>query len=86
MASPSPDELRARVALRIREIAKRKGMPLTQVADAAGISRRHMWIVLRGESAASLDILAKLAAALGVDPSALVRPYRGKPPAPPAED
>jgi transcriptional regulator with XRE-family HTH domain len=59
---------------------------LTHLADAAGLSRSHLWIVLRGESAASLDILAKLAATLGVDPVALVRPYRDKPPASPADD
>lgn len=85
MTSPSPDELRARVAQRIREVAKRKKITLTRLADEAGMSRSHLWIVLRGESAASLDVLAKLAAALDVDPSALVRPYRGKPPAPPTD-
>lgn len=86
MPSPTPDELRARVASRIREIAKRKRIRLTHLADAAGLSRSAVWVVLRGESAASLDTLAKLAAALDVDPVALVRPYRDKTPTLPLED
>lgn len=80
-----PEELRARVAARIREVAKRKGIPLTHLADRADVSRAHLWTVLNGESAASLDFLAKVAKALGVDPDELVRRYRA-PSRPPAQN
>lgn len=80
MPTPSLEEVRARVAARIREIATRKGLVLIHVADAAGVSRSQFWNVLRGDTAASLDVLTKIAGALNVDPVALVRPYR-KPPA-----
>jgi transcriptional regulator with XRE-family HTH domain len=82
----SSDELRARIAARIRELAKRERLPITRLADAAGVSRAHVWGVLAGRRAPTSDTIAKIAAALGVDPSALVRPYRGKPPAPPADE
>jgi len=71
-----PDELRARVAQRIREAAKHKGVALTRMADEAGVSRVHLWTILNGESAASLDFIAKIAMALNADPDELVRRYR----------
>ena len=77
----SPDELRARVATRIRAIAKRRGLPLSRLADDAGISRATMWAVLGGRTPATTDTLAKLAAVLGVDPIELLRgPPRPKAP------
>jgi len=76
-----PDELRARIAARIRETAKRRRMPLYVVADEAGVSRSHLWGILRGEKSPTGDVLAKLAGAMDVDPSVLVKPYRGKSPA-----
>ena len=86
MAKVAPEELRARIAARIRETAKRRRMPIYRLADDAGVSRGHVWAILRGEKSLTCDVLAKLAATLDVDPSALVRPYRGKPPAPPLDD
>lgn len=76
----SPDELRARIGARIRELAKRQSMPITRLADAANVSRAHVFGVIAGRRAPTSDVLAKLATALGVDPSALVKPYKGKPP------
>jgi predicted transcriptional regulator len=78
----SPEELRARIGGRIRELAKRQNIPITRLADAARVSRAHVFGVIAGRRAPTSDVLAKLAGALGVDPSALVRPYKGKPPAP----
>ena len=71
-----PEELRARVAQRIRDVAKRKGIALTRLADEAGVSRAGLWVVLNGESGVSIDFLAKLALALNVDPDELTRRYR----------
>ncbi|MEX1362173.1 MAG: helix-turn-helix transcriptional regulator [Nannocystaceae bacterium] len=70
------EELRARVAKRIRELAQARRLPLTHLADEAGVSRAHLWTVLGGKNAASIDFLAKLAVVLGVDPDELVKRYR----------
>ncbi|MEX1361790.1 MAG: helix-turn-helix transcriptional regulator [Nannocystaceae bacterium] len=76
-----PEVLRARIAERIREIAERRGIPLTQVADRGKVSRTHMWDVLAGRSAPTSDFLAKLANVLRVEPMEFMRPPR-KPRAP----
>ncbi|MEX1366415.1 MAG: helix-turn-helix transcriptional regulator [Nannocystaceae bacterium] len=73
MPRVEPEELRARVALRIRELAKKKGIALTRLADEAGVSRAHLWTILNGESGASIDFLAKLALVMNIDPADLVR-------------
>lgn len=57
-------------------------MKLADVATAAGISRSALWTVTTGRSAASVDVLAKLGAALGVDPVTFLRPYKTKSTAP----
>ena len=67
------DELRARIAARIRQLAQRRGLRLSHLADQASVSRTHLWEVLGGRRAATSDVLAKLAAVLGVDPLELLR-------------
>lgn len=79
VAVVEPDELRARIGARIRETAGRRHIPITRLADEAGVSRAHVWAIIGGRTAPTTDILAKLAKVLNVDPVALVRPYR-KPP------
>lgn len=49
---------------------------MVTVADGSGVSRATVWAVLAGRRAATTDVLAKLAAALGVDPGDLVRAPR----------
>jgi len=71
-----PDEIRARVADRIRELAAHRKMNLTALAEQAGISRSHLYAVLDGERSATTDLLTKLATALRVDPIELLRPTR----------
>ncbi|MEX1361585.1 MAG: helix-turn-helix transcriptional regulator [Nannocystaceae bacterium] len=68
-----PEELRARIATRIRAIAKRRKITLSQLSIDSGVSTGHLWAVLGGESAATSDVLAKLARVLRVDPDELVR-------------
>lgn len=76
------EQLRARVAERIRATADRKGISLRELAARANVSRGHLWAVLGGSSAASTDLLARLAKALEVDPDVLVRrPRKPRPPA-----
>ena len=82
----TPEELRARIGARIRELLQQRRMTITELAAAAEVSRAHVYRVMVGRTAPSSDVLARLGSALGVDPSALVRPYRGKPPAPPADE
>lgn len=86
MPTVSPEALRLRIAARIRETATRRRIPIYRLADNAGVSRAHVWAILRAEKSLTGDVLAKLAAALDVDPSVLVRPYRKKPPTPLADE
>jgi transcriptional regulator with XRE-family HTH domain len=70
------DEIRARVAMRIREIARRRKLPLNDLATSAGVSRSHLYALLAGQRAATTDVLTKIAIALQVDPHELLRPPR----------
>jgi len=58
--------LRGVLSRRLREVAAERGIALTHVADRAGIGRSHMWRLLNGEASATLDIVDKIADALGV--------------------
>lgn len=71
-----PDEVRARIAARIREIAERRQLPLTKLADQAEVSRTHLWAVLGGRRAPTSDVLTRLANVLRVDPIELLRKPR----------
>ena len=70
------EQLRKRVADRIRELATRKGLTLTDLADRAEVSQAAFWAAMKGRSGPSIDYLAKVAAALGVDPGVLVKKPR----------
>jgi len=63
----TPEQLRERVAMGIRETAKRKGITLAALADRAGVSEGGLHLALSG------NFFAKLAAALDVDPDELVK-------------
>lgn len=76
MPKVPPEELRERLAQNIREVAKRKGVTLTDLADRAGVSQAAFWESMSGRSGPSIDFVAKVAMALDVDPSVLVRPSR----------
>jgi transcriptional regulator with XRE-family HTH domain len=75
-AGVTADDLRARVATRIRALAKRRKLSLNALAAAAGISRAMLFRVLAGQTPATTDTLAKLANALRVDPIELLREPR----------
>jgi transcriptional regulator with XRE-family HTH domain len=66
--------LRNMLARRLREVAAEKDMALTHVADRAGIGRSHLWRLLNGEAAATLDVVDKIAAAFDVAAVDLLRP------------
>lgn len=77
MANVDPDELlRARISARLTELMARRRLTYTELALASGVSRTHIYKILNGKTSPTGDVMAKLAAALEVDPVALVRPYR----------
>lgn len=55
----------------LRRLTEAKGIPLTVVADRAGIDRRELFAMMAGEYDAKLDWLNKLADGLGVHLSEL---------------
>jgi len=72
------EEIRARVAKRIRDLCARRKLSLNQLADRAEVTRSLFYDVLGGKRAATTDTLTKLAIALGVDPMELLRAPRGQ--------
>jgi transcriptional regulator with XRE-family HTH domain len=79
IAFVSPQEARLRVATRIREICERKGVSIQDLAKRAGTARSYLYSVLDGAKSPTVDWLAKIAEALGVDIAELVsRPRAAK--------
>lgn len=75
------DELSAHelVTEYLRRLTQLGGIPLTVVADRAGIDRRELFAVMSGEYDPDLEWLCRLAAGLGVPLSALfVEPETGR--------
>ena len=69
-------KLRDRVALNIQDLRRARGLSQEELALRAGVNRGYMGKLENAKYAASLDMLKKIAAALSVDPSALVAPRR----------
>lgn len=61
------------VAANVRAFAKAKGMSLNRLADFAVMSRSQLFALL-AEEGGTLVTVAKLAAALGVEPWQLLKP------------
>jgi DNA-binding phage protein len=59
---------------RVRVLAEQRGMPLSILADFAGVSRSHFFDVLAARKSPTLDWLVKVAAALDVDVVELLVP------------
>jgi transcriptional regulator with XRE-family HTH domain len=57
--------------VRLRRI---KGLSQEALAWEAGVSRRYMARIEGGQTSTGLDVVAKLAAVLGVEPMELLRP------------
>ncbi|MBX3233610.1 MAG: helix-turn-helix transcriptional regulator [Labilithrix sp.] len=70
MASRLEDAL----AARLRELARAKKIPLSHVADRAGIARSYLWSLLKKTSSATLAVIQRIADALGVEPLELLKP------------
>ncbi len=67
-----PDEIRARLATRLREAIEVRGLTVLELATRANVGRPHLYRVLNGVAAASVDYISKLATVLDVDPGALL--------------
>jgi lambda repressor-like predicted transcriptional regulator len=69
-----PAALRALVAKNVRAAAKRNGVALTALADFAAVSRSQLFAVLAADTSPTLDWIAKIAAALDIEPWQLLAP------------
>jgi transcriptional regulator with XRE-family HTH domain len=65
--------LLAIVAENVRSLAKQKGMTLDGLADFAGVSRRQLYNLLAGKHDVTLGWLEKVAEALDVEPTGLMK-------------
>ncbi|RVM14247.1 helix-turn-helix domain-containing protein [Sinorhizobium meliloti] len=65
--------LRERVARNLRRVRHEKFMSQEELAHRAHVNRNYVGMLEREEFAASIDILEKLATALGVDPIEFLR-------------
>lgn len=66
------DAAHERLAERIRTLAEQRGIPLSHVADRAGVGRAHMYDILAGRASPSLTWLVKIASVLEVEPGDLI--------------
>lgn len=60
--------LRRIVARNLKHLRQEKGMSQEELADRAEINRNYVGMVERSENAATVDMLEKLAEALGAKP------------------
>lgn len=64
--------------LRIKEVSKSKGVSITKLAELVGITQPNMSNIANGKTSPSLDLLERIAAALGVEiPELFAAPKEG---------
>lgn len=66
-------DIREAFARNLRQIRHEKGLSQEALADAADIDRTYVSALERGVYSPSITIVDKLAAALGVEPEALMQ-------------
>lgn len=71
-----PEKLREVLAHNIRKVASRRSIGLNRLADIADVSRSQLFNVLAKGSSASIDWIARVAAALEVAPHELLKKAR----------
>ena len=64
-------EWSARVGMNIRRLREARGLTQEQLAGEAGIAMRHLGRIERGEVSPTVEMLGKLAVALGITPEQL---------------
>ena len=62
--------------LRIKEVSKSQGVSITKLAELVGITQPNMSNIANGKTSPSLDLLERIAAALGVEVSELFAPAK----------
>jgi len=66
--------IRLKLARRIRELRKTKGMTQEQLSELSGIDYKHIQLLESNKApAAKLDTIEKLAKAFGISPSKLLK-------------
>ena len=58
---------------RVRELRKARELSQVELAAKVGIDRSYMGFLERGERNPSLEVIAKIAEALGVEPDTLLK-------------
>ena len=60
------------LAVRVRELARERQMPISHVADRCGLAHSYFWQVLAAKASPSLAVVQRLASALEVEPLELL--------------
>jgi transcriptional regulator with XRE-family HTH domain len=72
MAAIAAMDIRRVMAANVRRIRAQRGLSQEALADMAGLSVRYLGSIERGETAATVVVLARLARALKVKPADLL--------------
>lgn len=66
------------MTLRIKDVSKSKGVSITKLAELVGITQPNMSNIANGKTSPSLDLLERIACALGVSvPELFAAPKEG---------
>jgi transcriptional regulator with XRE-family HTH domain len=76
------DEVVRRFGQRLREVRQARGMSRAELAERAEVSRPYLGYLERGTTTPGIDLLVRLAAALGVPPGDLLPVSPAASPAP----
>jgi transcriptional regulator with XRE-family HTH domain len=68
------DTIHARLVSRITALAEQRGITLSHLPDRADVARSYFWRLMKGTTSPTLGKMAKLAQALDVDVSELIKP------------
>jgi transcriptional regulator with XRE-family HTH domain len=72
----NPDAIGRILAVNIRATAKKRRLPLNQLAESAGVSKSQLYNVLAGGSSASIGWISRIAVALEVEAWQLLKPRK----------
>ncbi|WP_462352943.1 helix-turn-helix domain-containing protein [Alistipes timonensis] len=62
------------MTLRVKEVSKAQGVSITKLAELVGITQPNMSNIANGKTSPSLDLLGRIAGALGVSVPELFAP------------
>lgn len=62
------------MTLRVKEVSKAQGVSITKLAELVGITQPNMSNIANGKTSPSLDLLERIAGALGVSVPELFAP------------